>query len=90
MEDENITYFSFGDKVDLDNCYTQSERVGDIPGDFAYVTNKIIGLQFIIFNIKGRNFLREQFKSNNWYGMDIWLNEVYNNNNMKMGIHELS
>lgn len=43
-------------------------------------------MQFIIFNIKGRNFLREQFKSNNWYGMDIWLNEVYNNNNMKMGI----
>jgi hypothetical protein len=86
MEDEDITYFTFGDKVDLDKCYLQSEKIKDLPGDFGYLTNKIIGLQFIIFSKSGRDFLREQFKTNNWYGMDIWLNEIYNKNNKKMGI----
>lgn len=86
MKSYDITYFSFGDTVDLDNCYLQSEKLADLPGNFAYETNKIIGLQFIIFNKKGREFLKEQFDTRGWYGMDIWLSEVYTNGNMKMGI----
>jgi hypothetical protein len=86
MKREDVTYFSFGDTVDLDNCYLQSEKVADLPGGFSYQTNKIIGLQFIIFNRKGREFLKEQFATKGWYGMDIWLTEVYNMGQMKMGI----
>jgi hypothetical protein len=86
MESEDVTYFSFGDKVNLDGGFLQSEKISELPGDFAYATNKIIGLQFIIFNKKGREFLREKFQDTGWHGMDIWLSEVYNRGQMKMGI----
>lgn len=86
MKEKSITYFSFGDIVDLDNCYLQSEKNEDLPGGFSFLTNKIIGLQFIIFDRKGRDFLKTQFSSKDWYGMDIWLTEVYNQEKMKMGI----
>lgn len=86
MENEDITYFSFGDKVDLDRGYIQSMKISDLPGGFSYLTGKIIGLQFIIFSRDGRDFLREQFKTKGWHGMDIWLSEIYSQSRMKMGI----
>ena len=86
MENEEIMYFSFGDKVDLDHGFLQSEKLVDLPGDFAYLTQKIIGLQFIIFSKKSRNFLREQFRTNGWYGMDLWLNEIFSVAGEQMGI----
>jgi glycosyltransferase involved in cell wall biosynthesis len=85
MENESIDYFSFGDKVDLDNGFTQSENLRSLE-DFAFVTNKIIGLQFIIFSKSGVQFLREKFKTYAWYGMDIWLNIVYEESGKLMGI----
>lgn len=85
METHDVHYFSFGDKVDLDNCYLQSERIAEIE-DFAYETNKIIGLQFIVFDRKGKIFLDRMFKEEKWYGMDIWLNIVFEKHGMKMGI----
>ena len=85
MKEKGILYFSFGDKVDLDNCYLQSEKIEDIE-DFAFVTEKIIGLQFIVFSREGKQFLERMFKERPWYGMDIWLNIVFGEHNMKMGI----
>jgi glycosyltransferase involved in cell wall biosynthesis len=86
MEREEILYFSFGDKVDLDKGVLQSEKVQDLPGGFSFITSKIIGLQFVIFSRKGIEFLKHQFKERGWYGMDIWLNVVFNENSKKMGI----
>lgn len=85
MERSGIDYFSFGDKVDLDNGYLQSKRIEDVE-DFAFLTDKIIGLQFIIFSKRGREFLRYEFENRDWYGMDIWFNVVYNENEKLMGI----
>jgi hypothetical protein len=86
MEKENVEYFSFGDTVDLDHGYPQSEKIRELPGGFAYLTDKIIGLQFIIFSKPGRDFLREKFKERGWYGMDIWLNIVFEEAGKYMGI----
>lgn len=86
MEKESIEYFTFGDKVDLDNCFIQSEKIKDLPGGFAYLTDKVIGLQFVIFSKRGRDFLRTQFAESGWYGMDIWLNIIFEKASKKMGI----
>lgn len=86
MKNENIDYFSFGDTVDLDHGVLQSEKERDLPGGFAFLTGKIIGLQFIIFSKTGRDFLREAFKTRGWHGMDIWLNVIFGGAGKKMGI----
>lgn len=86
MEREKIEYFSFGDTVDLDNGYLQSEKIRDLPGGFAFLTGKIIGLQFIIFSRAGRDFLKEMFNTRGWHGMDIWLNVVFGDAGKQMGI----
>jgi hypothetical protein len=81
----DILYFSFGDKSDLDNGYLQSDIVQELE-DFAYITNKIIGLQFIILSNKGVKFLIRKFKETDWHGMDIWLNIVFSDSQEKMAI----
>jgi hypothetical protein len=85
MNRHGIGYFSLGDKVDLDNGFLQSERIEDIE-EFGFVTNKIIGLQFIIFSKAEITFLKNEFDTRAWYGMDIWLNVVYEEAHRKMGI----
>jgi len=82
---EDIKCFTFGDKVDLDHGNLQSPEIRKL-GDFAYATNKIIGLQCIMFNKKNRDFLKQKFKEVNWYGMDIWLNVVFGQSNSHFGI----
>jgi hypothetical protein len=54
--------------------------------DFAFVTDKIIGLQFIIFSKESKKFMKQMFEEKRWYGMDIWLNIVFNENSLPMGI----
>ena len=85
MNQEDVLYFSFGDKSDLDHGYLQSDTIKSIK-DFAFLTDKIIGLQFIIISKNGRNFLREKFISVGWHGMDIWLNVIFSSENKLMGI----
>jgi hypothetical protein len=85
MKRENIYYFSFGDTADLEFKYPQSDRIRDLE-DFAFVTDKIIGLQFIIFSKESKKFTKQMFEEKRWYGMDIWLNIVFNENSLPMGI----
>jgi glycosyltransferase involved in cell wall biosynthesis len=76
MNEHGIDIFSFGDTKDLDHGYEQSDYIRDIS-DWAFLTNKIIGLQFQIFSKDGIEFLCQTFERIPWNGMDIWLNEVY-------------
>jgi glycosyltransferase involved in cell wall biosynthesis len=86
MEESDLLLFSFGDKADLERGFLQSQKITDIPGNFSYITDKIIGLQFIIISRKGREFLKEKFMTHNWYGMDVWLNEVFAEEGKLFGI----
>jgi hypothetical protein len=52
INNEDISYFSFGDTKVLDMGWHQSD-VREIPNqDLAFITNKIIGTQCIMFPIK--------------------------------------
>jgi hypothetical protein len=76
MTSHGIDIFSFGDTKDLEYGYEQSNFIGDVS-DWAFLTNKIIGLQLQIFSKPGIEFLCQSFESIPWNGMDIWFNEVY-------------
>lgn len=82
-----IEYFSFGDKADLEVGYPQSLVVEKISGtDAAYITNKIIGLQCIIFPRSTKPYLLEQFKTRGWHGADIWFNTIFEGDKHRIGI----
>jgi FkbM family methyltransferase len=84
---EDISYFSFGDKIDIETGILQSEIKRKLEEtDEIYITNKIIGLQSIMFPKSSRAFLLDRFKSVPWYGMDIWFNHVFLEELLPMGI----
>ena len=81
-----IDYFSFGDTKDLEAGVLQSEYFGGYDSDFAFETNKIIGIQSIIFPKSSKKFLLDKFHSEPWNGMDIWFNDVFKEDGRKIGI----
>jgi GR25 family glycosyltransferase involved in LPS biosynthesis len=84
---ENISYFSFGDTKTLENKILQSEILY-VPKDqnLCFITNKIIGIQCVMFDKNIKNLLIDDFKNQPWYIMDGWLNEFCWRHNLKMGI----
>lgn len=83
----DISYFSFGDTKTLDFGWHQSNVVEDIPNqDLLFITDKIIGLQCIMFPKKVREFLHEQLKNHKWDAADIFFNLIFAEYNLKMGI----
>jgi GR25 family glycosyltransferase involved in LPS biosynthesis len=86
-EKENISYFSFGDSKTLDNKVLQSSII-EIPENqsLCYITDKIIGIQCVMFNKNIKNLLINDFKNKPWYVADGWFNDFCYNNNLKMGI----
>lgn len=85
MSKHDVHFFSFGDKVDLSECYLQSNVIENIE-DFAYVTDKIIGLQFVIFDKQGVDFLKEAFIHEKWQAMDLWFGVIFEKYGKKQGI----
>lgn len=87
MERENIAYFSFGDKCTLETKILQSKEI-DIPRNqtLCYITDKIIGIQCIMFNKKYKDIFINNFINNSWYVADGWYNEIAKKNNLKIGI----
>ena len=84
---EDISYFSFGDTADLEFRVTQSIIKRKLEyTDLVFITNKIIGLQCILFPKSSRSFLIDMFKNVPWYAMDTWFNEVFLNEYLPMGI----
>lgn len=87
IKSNDIGYFSFGDVDTLDFGWKQSEVVEEIPNqDLLFITNKIIGLQCIMFPKKIKPFLFKQLLEHKWDAADMYFNTIFVDNNVKMGI----
>ena len=83
VRNENISYFSFGDVKTLDLGWHQSNVVQEIPNqDLLFITDKIIGLQCIMFPIKSREYLVEQLRTHKWDCADTFFNMIFSGKNM--------
>lgn len=87
IKKHNIGYFSFGDVDTLDFGWKQSNIIEEIPEqNLMFVTNKIIGLQCIMFPKSHRQFLFDNLLNHKWDAADIYFNTIFVDNNQKMGI----
>lgn len=87
VNSHNIGYFSFGDVDTLDYGWRQSNVVEEIPGqDLMFITNKIIGLQCIMFPKSQRQFLFNNLRNHKWDAADMYFNTIFFDNYQKMGI----
>ena len=70
-----IDYFSLGSKYLLEENILQSatlEKHGDVE-----ITNKIIGIQMIMFPQRTREYLLDVYANSPWDGADIFLNQNF-------------
>jgi autotransporter strand-loop-strand O-heptosyltransferase len=87
MEREDIAYFSFGDKYALESKVLQSNEISTPKNQaLCYITDKIIGIQCVMFNKKYRDIFKNSFMNNPWYVADGWYNDVVFKNELKIAI----
>lgn len=87
MERENIDYFSFGDTKTLEFGILQSNMIYKPENqDLCYVTDRIIGLQCIMFSKRVRKTLFEYLRNAKWDAADIYFNNFSWDKNIKRGI----
>jgi hypothetical protein len=85
INNEEIDYFSFGDTGLLESGWQQSSVISEIPNqDLLFITNKIIGIQCIMFPKHIRKFLFNQLIDHKWDAADLYFNIIFSNK--KMGI----
>jgi glycosyltransferase involved in cell wall biosynthesis len=85
VKQNSIDYFSFGDTHTLEEGWFVSGVVEEIPNqDLAFITNKIIGIQCIMFPQSTREFLVKNLLTHPWDAADLYFNIIFNNK--KMGI----
>jgi FkbM family methyltransferase len=78
IERNSIAFMSFGDTATLDLRVPQSLVKEEVPGqDLLFVTNKVIGLQCIMFPSSQRPFLQDAFQYDKWDAADIFLNNAF-------------
>lgn len=84
---EGIEYFSFGDTKTLDFGWHQSNVVREVPNqDLLFITDKIIGLQCIMFPKNTKEFLFNQLRTHKWDASDIYFNTIFREFDKTMGI----
>ena len=76
---------SFGDKALLEQGWVQSPVIQEV-NDQLYITDKIIGIQSIMFPIRVASYLKEQFRTHPWDASDYFFNTVFNKSEWKLGI----
>jgi hypothetical protein len=82
-----IGYFSFGDTETLDFGWHQSNVVEEVPDqNLLFITDKIIGLQCIMFPKSAKQFLFNKLRTHKWDAADIYFNTIFYNSEFKMGI----
>jgi glycosyltransferase involved in cell wall biosynthesis len=87
VNQEGVEYFSFGDTKTLDFGWHQSNVVREIPNqDLMFITDKIIGLQCIMFPKNTKEFLFEKLRTHKWDAADIYFNTIFGHNSKIMGI----
>jgi hypothetical protein len=85
--ENNIGYFSFGDTKTLEHGYLQSKVIKEVPNqDILFITDKIIGLQCIMFSKSVRKYLFESFRTYGWDAADIYFNTIFRYAPASMGI----
>ena len=83
VKQNNIDYFSFGDTHTLEEGWFVSGIVEEIPNqDLAFITNKIIGIQCIMFPKSTREFLIKKLLTHPWDAADLYFNVIYSNKRM--------
>jgi len=80
-----IMYFSLGNNHNWDTKELVSSVVNQISTD-AYVTDKIVGTQCIMFPKAIREFVRDCFLHSPWDASDLFLNSVFCPSKYKLGI----
>jgi hypothetical protein len=87
VNQENISYFSFGDTKTLDFGWHQSNVVREVPNqDLLFITDKIIGLQCIMFPKKVRKTIMSQLRTHRWDCADTFFNIICGEQRLTMGI----
>lgn len=85
----DISYMSLGDKHNLMTGELISLEIEKIPGtDLMYVTDRIIGIQSIIFSKYCRNFLLNTYKNEGWDVSDLYFNRIFPKNLKKAIVKE--
>jgi hypothetical protein len=51
-----------------------------------YITDKIIGIQCIMFPVGAASYLKEQFRTQKWDAADYFFNRVFQNSPWELGI----
>jgi glycosyltransferase involved in cell wall biosynthesis len=83
----NIGYMSFGDTRTLEHGWLQSNVIEEIPNqDLLFITDKIIGLQCIMFPKYTKKWLFETLRTHKWDAADIYFNTIFKKSPYKMGI----
>jgi FkbM family methyltransferase len=78
VEKEKIDYFSFGDVDTLEEGWRQSNIVSEIPNqNLLFITDKIIGLQCIMFPKHIKKFLFSNLLTSKWDASDIYFNVIF-------------
>jgi hypothetical protein len=86
-KENNIGYFSFGDTRTLEHGWLQSNTLEEIPNqDLLFITDKIIGLQCIMFSKAAKKFLMNMLRQHKWDAADIYFNTIFRFSPFKMGI----
>ena len=87
MQKEDIAYFSFGDKSTLETKILQSNEIYTPNNqNLCYITDKVIGIQCVMFNKKYKHIFKNSFVNEPWYIADGWYNGIAEKNNLKIGI----
>lgn len=85
LESLNVGFMSFGDKDTLEYGWPQSPIIQEVD-ELMYITNKIIGLQCIMFPKFIKSELLNKILTNPWDASDIYFNNIFNKMNCHMGI----
>jgi hypothetical protein len=88
MEKKDITYFSFGDKYNIEDKFFDSPKTNDLGVDFMYETNNIICAQCIMFKKQDRDYLINALQKEDWHVADLWYNLVFQKDKKRFGILE--
>jgi len=87
INENDIHYYSFGDTKTLDFGWHQSNVIREIPNqDLLFITDKIIGLQCVMFPKKMKKFLHDQLRNHKWDAADIYFNTIFAEYGLNMGI----
>lgn len=87
VNQEDISYFSFGDTKTLDYGWHQSDVIREIPNqNLLFITNKIIGLQCVMFSKKSRKTIMNQLRTHRWDCADTFFNIICAEQRLTMGV----